>query len=361
MFNPSRLILARQRRRLTAKALAEAAGVSPITITRLETGGNEPEATTVDAISKVLGFPRGFFFGDHLAAPDQQAASFRSLTAMTAKERDAALAAGAMAYLLSDWVVDRFNLPAADLIDASQERDAASAARALRQHWKLGEQPIADMIRLLEAKGVRVFSLAENTRNVDAFSCWRDDVPYVFLNTMKSAERSRFDAAHELGHLVLHRHGGPHQGRAAEYEAQLFAASLLMPEPDVRAKIPRALSLDHIVAAKRRWGVSAFALAYRLNKLGIMSDWVYRGIVIEIGRRGYRTEEPNGLPHEESILWRSVLVELWKDRISKSHIAAQLDLPPDEVDSLIFGLLQASGDQDGRGGERAARKQLHLV
>src|SRR3546814_6566541 len=52
----------------------------------------------------------------------------------------------------------------------------------------------------------------EDTKNVDAFSCWRNGQPFVFLNTFKSAERSRFDAAHELAHLVLHRHGGP-QGR----------------------------------------------------------------------------------------------------------------------------------------------------
>ena len=115
---------------------------------------------------------------------------------------------------------------------------------------------------------------------------------------------------HELGHLVLHRHGGPHRGGAAEFEARLFAASMLIPEPVVRAKIPRALLLNHIVAAERRWSVSASALACRSNKLGIMSDRVYRGIVVEIGRRGHRTEEPNRLPHEESILWHSVLVEL---------------------------------------------------
>ena len=33
---------------------------------------------------------------------------------------------------------------------------------------------------------------------MDAYSFWRRGVPYVFLNTMKSAERSRMDAAHEL-------------------------------------------------------------------------------------------------------------------------------------------------------------------
>ena len=341
MFNPARLILARQRRRLTAKALAEAAGISPVTITRLETGGNEPEPATVDALALALAYPSAFFFGDEPTRPDQQAASFRSLTAMSARERDAALSSGALAYMVSDWIDARFNLPPAQLIDASQERDAASAARALRQHWGLGEQPVGDMIRLMEAKGIRVFSLAENTRNVDAFSCWRDEVPYVFLNTWKTAERSRFDAAHELGHLVLHRHGGPHQGKPAEFEAQMFAASFLMPEPDIRAKIPRPISLDAIVIAKRRWGVSASALAYRLHKLGILTDWLYRGMVIEMGRRGFRSEEPNGLPRERSVLLKQVLTDLWHDGISRSHIAAELNIPTDELENLVFGLLGA--------------------
>ena len=99
---------------------------------------------------------------------------------------------------------------------------------------------------------MRVFSLAENTKNVDAFSCWRNDEPYVFLNTFKSTERSRFDSAHELGHLVLHRHGGAKQGRSAEYEAHLFA--------------------------------------------------------------------------------------VWKEGVTKAHIAAELAIPADEMENLLFGL-----------------------
>jgi Zn-dependent peptidase ImmA (M78 family) len=280
---------------------------------------------------------------------------------MSAGEREAALSAGALAYLLADWVAARFNLPQSDLIDASQERDAAKAARWLRQHWALGEQPISNMVKLLEAKGVRVFSLAENTRNVDAFSCWRGSAPYVFLNTWKTAEHSRFDAAHELGHLVLHKHGGPQQGRSAELEAHLFAASFLMPEADVRAKLPRAPSLDQIVQAKRRWGVSVSALAYRLHKLGIVSNWLYRGMVIEIGRRGYRTAEPNGIVREESLLWKKVLSDLWHDRITKAHIAADLRLPPDEVENLVFGLNGTPSAPPEHARDRSAKPALRLV
>src|SRR4030095_1201305 len=127
--------------------------------------------------------------------------SFRSLTSMTATHRDAALAAGSIGFEISDWVTARFELPPASLLDLHLY-DPETAAQTLRQEWGLGERPISNMIHLLESKGVRVFSLAENTREVNAYSVWRRDHPYVFLNTFKSAECSRFDSAHELAHLV---------------------------------------------------------------------------------------------------------------------------------------------------------------
>jgi Zn-dependent peptidase ImmA (M78 family) len=341
MFNPQRLSLARKRRRLSSKGLAELIGMSPVTVTRLEKANNEPEPETVDLIAKKLGFPRDFFFDGDVDELAKDAASFRSLTSMTARERDAALASGSLAYLLSDYVAAKFNLPEPKLIDLSHERDSAAAARTLRQVWALGEQPIGSMIKLLESKGVRVFSLAENTKNVDAFSCWRNDVPYVFLNTFKSAERSRLDAAHELAHLVLHKHGGPQQGRDAEIEANNFASSFLMPKADVRSRLPFVSRLDELVVAKKRWGVSTAALAYRLHKLGILSDWQYRMFCIQMNQRGYRTEEPHGLPREESVIWKKVFTELWTDGISKNQVAADLHVPADELENLVFGLTGA--------------------
>jgi Zn-dependent peptidase ImmA (M78 family)/DNA-binding XRE family transcriptional regulator len=341
MFNPQRLSLARKRRRLTSKGLAELIGMSPVTVTRLEKANNEPESETVDLIARKLGFPREFFFGDDIDDLAKDAASFRSLTSMTARERDAALASGSLAYLLSDYVAAKFNLPEPKLIDLSRERDPAAGARTLREVWALGEQPLSNMIKLLESKGVRVFSLAENTKSVDAFSCWRNDIPYVFLNTFKSAERSRLDAAHELAHLILHKHGGPQQGRDAEMEANNFASSFLMPKADVRSRLPFVSRLDELVVAKKRWGVSTAALAYRLHKLGILSDWQYRMFCIQINQRGYRTEEPNGLPREESVIWKKVFTELWTDRISQGQVAAHLHLPADELENLVFGLTGA--------------------
>jgi len=337
MFNIARLELARARRRYTAKSLAERADVAPVTFSRVVNGQQIPDDLTIEKLVKALRYPRDFFFRDDVDPIDPSAASFRSFKAMTARERDAALAAGSLAYEMADWVKDRFNLPTADILDLSHERNPSAAARTLRQHWAIGERPIANMTKLLETKGVRVFSLAENTRNVDAFSCWRNDEPYVFLNTFKTPEHSRFDAAHELAHLVLHRHGGPRQGRLAEMEAQAFASSFLMPRDDVLATVPFVTSLDHIVKAKKRWGVSAAALAYRLHKMGIVTDWQYRTFCIQINRKFGKTE-PNGLPPERSTVWQKVLTDLWRDGVTRNHIAADLNLPDDEIENLLFGL-----------------------
>ena len=140
---------------------------------------------------------------------------------------------------LNAWVEKEFDLPKPNLIDLSYETDLEAAAGSLRQYWGLGEKPIGNMLGLLEVNGVCVFSLAEDTASVDAFSFWRDDTPYIFLNTFKSPEHSIFDSDHELCHLVCHRHAGTDRSRFAEREAHTFASALFMPAADVKARMPR--------------------------------------------------------------------------------------------------------------------------
>jgi Zn-dependent peptidase ImmA (M78 family)/DNA-binding XRE family transcriptional regulator len=343
MFTPTRLSLARKRRRLTKKGLAKVLGVTPYTVLRYESGEIEPPREAVEKISHIVSFPVEFFYSDEVDEPTADAASFRSLTAISAKERDAALAAGSLAFALSDWVELRFDLPSVELIDLAGE-DPDVAARSLRQKWAVGDRPIRNMVHLLEAKGVRVFSLAENTRNVDAFSMWRSDRPFMFLNMMKTPEHSRFDAAHELGHLVLHKHGGP-KGRKAEDQANQFASSFLMPTADVIATLPRVHTINQIVQAKKRWLVSVVALIYRLHRVGAMSPWQYRMFCIQATDLGYRTAEPFGISREQSVVWQKVLTALWRERITKKDIATSLHIPSQEVENLLFGLTNML-DQD---------------
>lgn len=338
MFNAQRLILGRKRRKMTARALASVIGVSPITISRLENGANEPEDETVNALARALGFPKEFFFAGDFDELPAEAASFRSLSSMTAKERDAALSAGVIAYLLHDWVAERFNLPACDVPVVDEAGSPEEAAQIVRAAWGLGQQPISNMVRLLEAKGVRVFSLSEETLSVDAFSCWRDSTPFAFLNTFKSAERSRFDAAHELGHLVMHRHGAPQDSKQAENEADRFASEFLMPADDVLSRVRYVTDVSDLIRAKKRWGVSVAAINYRLHKLGVVREWQNRSLNIEISRRGYRRDEPEGMSRETSALWPKVFMDLWRERITRHDIAMQLHLPEYELEQIFAHL-----------------------
>lgn len=344
MFNPNRMVLARKRRRMTGKELAERSGVSVMTISRLENGENTPDDTTVSKLAAALDFPRDFFFAGELEVISTEAVSFRSLSKMSARERDAAIMAGSLGLALSNWIEARFSLPQPNLLDLSNEADPEAAARSLRQHWGLGERPIGNLVGLLETFGVRVFSLSENTARVDAFSFWRDDKPFVFLNNFKTAERSILDACHELGHLVMHRHAGPNPDRVqndervSEREANAFASAFLMPENDVRARAPRFVNADAVIRMKERWRVSAMAMAYRLQHLRLVSEWQYKTLCIELTKRGYRTGEPRGIERETSIVWKKVLSQLWSERVSKNEIAKALHIPLDELEGLVWGL-----------------------
>lgn len=324
---------------LNKKTFADRINVRPLTITRWENCESEPTAENLDAIARVLMFPRSFFFGPDLDEPLHELTSFRSQESMTAATRDAALAAGTIGFRIMDWIGDRFDLPNQSLPDLRTFAEPEIAARALREEWALGEKPVSNMIQLLESKGVRVFSLSENTEKVNAYSLWRSDgTPYVFLNTFKSAECSRFDAAHELAHLVLHRDGSV-TGRSAEDQANAFASAFLMPKSDLLAVLPRVMHLRHLINAKTRWRVSVAALTYRVHKLGIISDWKYRDLCIEISSNGYRKNEPSGIERERSMVWEKVIKTLWREKVTQEDIAAALDIPADEVSDLIFGML----------------------
>ena len=343
VFNPTRLTWARRRRGLTKTHLAVSIGVKMRSVSAYEAGEFNPEHDRLEVIARTLKFPQEFFFGDDIEEPAIDTASFRSLSKMTARQRDTALGSGAIAMLLNEWIEERFDLPAPDLPDLGRDANPESAASAVRQAWGLGELPIKNMVHLLESKGVRVYSLALDAIEVDAFSMWRHDRPFVFLNTLKSGEHGRFDAAHELGHLILHRHAAP-CGQQAEKDANAFASAVLMPPASVRAHAPQFASIDNLMRLKKVWGVSLAAMTYRLNKLDLLSEWHYRKLYVEISSRGYRKKEPEGASREVSQVLQKVFSALRAEGVSKQEIAEALRVHPTDIDELVFGLALISLD-----------------
>lgn len=360
IVNPLRLELARRRRGLSKTKLATLIRVEPRTISAYENGEFSPSTETLAELARYLKFPIEFFFGADLEIPNTRIASFRALSRMSAAERDSALGAGAIALMLSEWIDQNFTLPKCDIPDLQGEEPEA-AADALRAAWGLGDRPIKNIVHLLESHGVRAFSLAEDTRSVDAFSFWKDERAFVFLNTAKSAERSRFDAAHELGHLVLHKHGGPHglsAGQSVEDQANAFASAFLMPSTSVLGTIRSTPTVTQLIAYKKKWVVSVAALLYRLWKLRIYSDWQYRSMCAQIG--DYRTNEPEPADRETSQVLKKIFEALWREGTTKEDVARELAILPSQLEELIFGLIVADGASGIRRGV-VSRHSLRVV
>ena len=100
----------------------------------------------------------------------------------------------------------------------------------------------------------------------------------VLVNLAEPPRRRRFTLAHELGHWVCQAQNGLGSARycraeeigldgrakALEREANVFAAELLMPEPEVRA-----VWAGDPDACAERFGVSGEAMRWRLYSFGL--------------------------------------------------------------------------------------------
>jgi len=343
-FNHNRLRLARERRGLTKEALAKLCNVTRRAVTEWESG--RVDSPPVSLIADTLGFPESFFFDDDLEEVQVAAVSFRALSSMTSRQVGRVLSHASMLRAFSSWIDSRYatpkvGVPSFDELIASVryvEPCPVDAALSLRRMWNLGARPIADMLALLESQGIRVLGLPSEDREIDAFSFWHDNRPFVFLNTSKSAERLRFDLAHELGHLCMHRDVRTNRNRRYELDANTFASTFLMPTDGLIPQLVGTPSLPDVMELKLYWKVSATAMVRRLHQLHRISDWQYRTWMIDLSKRGFRSSEPNGIPREQSALLRQVLALAREDGWRAERITKELGIPRRDFDEALLGL-----------------------
>ena len=287
-FDPARLVQARQLAKTTKAQLHEKVGVTATAIGQYERGEVRPRADTIVQLAKALAVPIGFFAYGRPRVPLEIAqASFRRLRATSVLQQQQAVAYAEQVWELSAYLEEHVEFPELDLpawskADESEPIgtiDPVSAARALRAHWDLGEKPIRHLVAEIERRGILVvlFSLREESddqkRHIDAFSTTATPRPMIVLTPDKADDvmRHRFSAAHELGHVVLHRW---HQTRDAhmEREADAFAAEFLTPREELARELPRRFNLARLQEIGQRWGVSVQSLVFRSKELELVSE-----------------------------------------------------------------------------------------
>lgn len=339
VFDPARLTLARQAAGWSKKELAATIGRTPAAVTQYEAGLARPSGSVVVACAAALGVPVGFFARGRPRLPlDVSDAHFRSLRSARVGERLRALATVELVWELTEQLTRHVRLPALELPDLGDAAtDPRTAARTVRAAWDLPAGPVPHLVRLLESKGIVVaFLNFSDADRVDAFSTSAGDRPIVVLTADKgSALRTRFTAAHELAHLLLHTDVIPGD-IGHEREADAFAAEFLMPAADIAHELPIRVDLQALLELQQRWGVSVAALLYRCRELGTLSEASYKRAMMRISRLGWRTQEPGeDLPAERPALLTRAFDLATSTGVTIGTLADALQLPVARVRTLL--------------------------
>ncbi|MEU4351776.1 ImmA/IrrE family metallo-endopeptidase [Streptomyces sp. NPDC023838] len=173
----------------------------------------------------------------------------------------------------------------------------ADAAETLRLEWGVPIGPLSNVIEVLEGAGALLVVRDLESRELDAVSQWPPGQrPLFLLNSTAPGDRFRFSLAHELGHVVMHPEPG--DPRVQEQQADQFAAEFLMPHEPILADLRTGVDLPRLQGLKNRWGVSMAALTRRAKSLGILTEWQYRELMVQMSALGYRTNEPVSIERE---------------------------------------------------------------
>lgn len=306
-FVGERLKEAREARGLTGVALADLVGVKRASISLYELGKASPQFEVMLNLARVLNVPRAFFIRP-LTQPDTDILFYRSMSAATKSDRIKARRKYTWLKQMTSYLrgyvrFPQINIPQLDVppeIIAIDTNVITLAASQTRKFWGLGDGPISDVTLLLENNGVIASKVTLNTMHMDGFSSWDESsrTPYVILGDDKgSAVRSRFDAAHELGHLILHRTllpqsiSNPINNKVIEFQANEFASAFLLPE-ETFAEDLYFVSLDSLKALKSKWLVSISAMLRRAAALDMTTEKQTKGLWVNLTRRGWKTKEP---------------------------------------------------------------------
>jgi Zn-dependent peptidase ImmA (M78 family)/transcriptional regulator with XRE-family HTH domain len=356
LFDPRRLALARSAAGKTKSDLARDLDLSPASISQYEAGNTSPRAAVVAEMALVLGVHPRYFeqtTGRRQVSPASRS-FFRSLRATRQWERDEADALSEHVYDVVFFIESRVTLPSPDVpslpvrADASRG-DVEQVAATLRQHWDVAAgRPIANVVRLMESRGVFVCRPPAVSTRVDAFSRWFDARPLVVLSDGKRDKaRSRFDAAHELGHLVMH-HEPEFSDRVQERQAHAFAAAILMPAAEVMEDLPnrppRGGDWERLKEAQQRWGVSIAALLYRAKELGTLSDATFRRAMTRYNelRLGTHDGTALGTPESPRLLPEAVQTLMSHNHWTYDDFAAELRFTPRQLEAILGPTNEAS-------------------
>lgn len=374
--NLRRLRLAKK---LSQGELASRAGLSRVGYRNIETGAAVPKADTLARLGAALEVGL-----DDLVRPVERltAVRFRARKRMTTRE---AILADVVRWLegyahvesvLGERDTTTFDALAMRIAKMRSRPRPIAAARMTREGLDIGERDsIRDICGLLEDNGIKMFAPVFPTDQLFGLSVGATDGgPAVVVNTWEriTVERRIFTAAHELGHLLLHRSAydvtRTEEPEAEEKEADLFASHFLMPDELFQKEWNDARGLpfvDAVLKVKGIFKVSWKTVVHRVASAHPEPNRVWQTFYSQYSRQYGRSpsgveeegladdafqptpavrpgEEPDHLTpnaFKEARLRRLVRRALDEEQITSSRAAEILDVSVTEMRSLASSWL----------------------
>lgn len=336
---------------MTATGLADLLGVSPATISSYEHGRQKPPVEVVEKLATILNVSSALFSKE---MPDLSHGQvfFRSMSSATKSARTRAKRRYEWLQEIAMYLSEFFDFPRLDLPEFDLPRDfrkidsflIEEAASRTRKHWGIPNGPAPNLVRLSESKGILVCRGQLDAEGLDAFSHWSDmGRPFVFLGSDKaSAARSRFDLAHELGHLILHRYVSDSHicstkdHKVLENQAHRFASAFLLPAQDFTRDL-YAPTLDAFRLLKPRWKVSIAAMIKRSGDLGLVEEDQLRRLWINMSRRAWKMAEPlddSIEPESPSLMAQCVRMMVEEKFKTREQIISDIPLSRFDIEEL---------------------------
>lgn len=332
-----RLKRARAAAGLSMKALAEQVGVSANMIKKYEHDDSMPTSPVLIRLARVLGVRSEYFFRPVRVSLNRVEYRKRASTTKAELKRieadvlDQAERWQELADLWPDFPVSGFNgvegLP--DTITDYGELE--NVANQVRRRWKLGLNPLPELIDVLETKGILVITTdVDVAGNFDGLQATVAGQPLIVVSNQWNGDRQRFTLAHEFGHLLL-------EGRLApdldeEKACNYFASAFLLPAESVRELIGEhrhSIEVRELYMLKHEYGLSMQACLYRLKVLQIITESSFTKLIKRFSAAGWRKREPGDqVPQEGTILFQQLVYRaLAEGIVGESKAAELLKLP----------------------------------
>ena len=348
-FQKDRLSQILAARRLTQVQLALMVDVSPATISKWRAGTQAPERDALERLAGVVNVTPEWFTrapGAKLSLPLFRSNASAHVAARAMLEARLEWAQDVAAALMEYVDYPDVNLPSRDYTDPEQvtNEDIEKAACECRDLWRLGRSAIQDLALAVEGAGVILVREETGVAQIEGLSAWSEVLsrPLILLSADKdNGYRSRFDLAHEIGHLVLHRHiqrtTDSARHKQMEQQAHRFAGAFLLPAETFASEVRVPPTLDDLLLLKRRWGVSVAAIIMRLKALELLDE---DGALMLFKRRsvrwGAKSEPGDGdrKPEQPRLLRRTIDLLVEEKVMPLDAIPGHIGLAAVDVEAL---------------------------